>query len=238
MFSIRELVRHYLRKRRYKRIFQKYKEFTMVPFENFVHNLELCERFKNIEGSVVECGVWRGGMSASMAEVLGTSRRYYLFDSFEGLPKAKEIDGREALQWQKDKSAPNYFDNCKAEIEFAQKAMSLSKADEVEIVKGWFNETLPSARIGEPIAILRLDGDWYGSTMDCMENLYPKVAPGGLVLMDDYYFWDGFAKAIHDYSSKYKLPIRINQWKNSNVYYIIKKSVNVAGIVDEDRKSD
>jgi len=224
MLSISDVVQNYSKKSRYKRIFEKYRNFTMVPFENFAANLELCEKFKDTEGCVVECGVWRGGMSAAMTEVLGNSRTYYLFDSFEGLPDAKEIDGEEALQWQKDKNAPNYFNNCTAEIEFAQKAMSLSKADKVEIIKGWFNETLPFAKIIEPIAVLRLDGDWYDSTMDCMENLYPKVVEGGLVLMDDYYFWDGFSKAIHDYLSKNKLPVRINQWKNSNLYYLLKKS--------------
>lgn len=224
MFSIRDTVQNYSRNSRHKRIYQKYQNFTMVPFENFVANLELCEKFKDRKGCVVECGVWRGGMSASMTEVLGSSRTYYLFDSFEGLPDAKEIDGKAALEWQKDKNALNYFNNCTAEIEFARKAMSLSKADKVEIVKGWFNETLPSAKINEPIAVLRLDGDWYDSTMDCMENLYPKVVEGGLILMDDYYFWDGFSKAIHDYLSKNKLPVRINQWNNSNLYYIQKKS--------------
>lgn len=224
MFSISDAVQSYIKKSRYKRIYQKYRNYTMIPFENFTANLELCEEFKDTEGCVVECGVWRGGMSAAMTEVLGNSRTYYLFDSFEGLPDAKEIDGKEALQWQKDKNAPNYFNNCAAEIEYAQEAMSLSKADHVEIIKGWFNETLPSAKLDEPIAVLRLDGDWYDSTMDCMENLYPKVVEGGLVLMDDYYFWDGFSKAIHDYLSKNKLPVRINQWKNSNLYYLLKKS--------------
>ncbi len=224
MFSIRDTVQNRSKNSRYKRIYQKYRDYTMIPFENFAANLELCEKFKDTKGCVVECGVWRGGMSASMAEVLGNNRTYYLFDSFEGLPDAQEIDGKAALQWQKDKNAPNYFNNCAAEIEYAQKAMSLSKVQRVEIIKGWFNETLPSAAINEPIAVLRLDGDWYDSTMVCMENLYPKVNEGGLVLMDDYYFWDGFSKAIHDYLSKNKLPVRINQWSNSNLYYILKKS--------------
>ncbi len=224
MSGLREVIQNYSKKRRYERIFQKYRDFTMVPSENFIANLELCEKFSNVEGCVAECGVWRGGMSASMTEILGNDRTYYLFDSFEGLPDAKEIDGMDALQWQKDTNAPHYFDNCKAEIEFAQKAMSLSTAKKVEIIKGWFNETLPITKINGAIAVLRLDGDWYDSTMDCMENLYPKVTEGGLVLMDDYYFWDGFSKAIHDYLSKYKLPVRISQWKNSNVYYIVKKS--------------
>lgn len=224
MFSISEAIQSYSREKRYRQIYQKYQDYTMNPFENFAANLEVCEKFRDTEGSVVECGVWRGGMSAAMTEILGKNRNYYLFDSFEGLPDAKEIDGEDALQWQKNTAAPNYYNNCAAEIEFAQKAMALSKADKVEIIKGWFNETLPVAEIIEPIAVLRLDGDWYDSTIDCMENLYPKVVESGLVLMDDYYYWDGFSKAIHDYLSKYKLPVRINQWKNSNLYYLIKKS--------------
>ena len=102
--------------------------------------------------------------------------------------------------------------------------MRLAKAANVEIVKGWFKDTLPTANIDDPIAILRLDCDWYDSTMDCMSHLYPKVADGGLILMDDYFMWDGFSRAIHDYLSANKLPVRINQWKNSDLYYIVKKS--------------
>ncbi|GIU82442.1 MAG: hypothetical protein D6687_12035 [Acidobacteria bacterium] len=221
--AMKDIVKQQIRKTRYRAIYRKYQNLTMVPYENFVPNLELCEKFKDVEGCVVECGVWRGGMSAAMAEILGPERNYYLFDSFEGLPQAQEIDGREAIEWQSRKDAPNYFDNCRAEIEFAQKAMALAKVPNVNIVKGWFKDTLPKAEFKEPIAILRLDCDWYESTMECMENLYPKVAKGGLIIMDDYYFWEGFSKAIHDYLSKYKLPERINQWKNSDVYYIIKR---------------
>lgn len=214
----------YLKKRRYRRIYEKYKDFTMVPFYNYAPNLELCEKYSHIAGCVVECGVWRGGMSAGMTEVLGAERNYYLFDSFEGLPEAKALDGDEAIKWQQNKDAPHYYDNCRAEIEFAERAMSLSATKNYKLVKGWFSETLPQAEFDEPIAILRLDGDWYDSTMDCMENLYPKVADGGLILLDDYYYWEGFSKAIHDYLSKYKLPVRIFQWKNTHVPYIVKKS--------------
>ena len=213
-----------IRERRYKKLHSKYRDFTMVPFSNFAANLELCAKYSRIDGCVIECGVWRGGMSASMAELLGPKRTYYLFDSFEGLPEAQEIDGRAAIEYQRNKEAPHYFNNCTAEIGVAQTAMKMSGARKVEFIKGWFRDTLPAAEFNEPIAILRLDGDWYESTMDCMENLYPKVAEGGLILMDDYYFWDGFSKAIHDYLSKYKLPVRISQWNNTDVYYIVKRT--------------
>lgn len=222
--KIKNSISYYKQRHLHKRLFHKYAEFTMIPFESFSYNLELCQKYKKVRGCVVECGVWRGGMIAAIAEVLGTDRKYLLFDSFEGLPNAKEIDGKAALEWQSDKTSPLYFENCKAEIEYAQKAMSLSNAKDVEIIKGWFNETLNRANDTESIAVLRLDGDWYDSTMECMQSLYPKVVEGGLILLDDYAYWDGFSRAIHDYLSKNNLPARINQWHDSKVHYIIKKS--------------
>jgi len=77
-----------IRSFQYEKLYHKYRDFTMLLYENFALNLELCERFKDVKGCIVECGVWRGGMSAAMAEVLGYERTYYLFDSFEGLPQA------------------------------------------------------------------------------------------------------------------------------------------------------
>ena len=186
----------------------------MIPSNIFVGNLFLSDNIRHIEGSIVECGVWRGGMSAAMAEFLGPDRKYYLFDSFEGLPSAKEIDGENALAWQKNTSSPTYFDNCKAEIKYAEECMSMSKSKIYEIRKGWFSETLPAFPYNESIALLRLDGDWYESTMDCLKNLYPKVNKGGLIIIDDYYAWDGCCRAIHDFLSENNLCERIRESKH------------------------
>lgn len=109
--------------------------------------------------------VARGGMSAEMALFLGPGRKYYLLDSFEGLPPAKHIDGEAANRWQQYREAPGYFDNCSAPGEFATSAMTMAGIPSFRIVKGWFNRTLPNEPIPEPIAVLRLDGDWYESTM-------------------------------------------------------------------------
>src|SRR5688572_18533132 len=105
----------YLHHRRERRklyeIYRKYSTFTMIKPDNYVLNLELARQVRNVPGAIVECGVWRGGMIAGMAEVLGNSREYILFDSFEGLPKAKEIDGPSALAWQSNTTHPGYYDN-------------------------------------------------------------------------------------------------------------------------------
>lgn len=201
-------------------LFKKYKEFTMVQRKDYIDCLALTTAFKNIKGCVIECGVWRGGMIAGMSEVMGKERNYFLFDSFEGLPQAKEIDGPSAIQWQKNSNSPNYHDNCKAEMEWAKKAMGKSKTENVNFVKGWFADTIPTYDLKESIAVLRLDGDWYDSTMTCLENLFPKVAKGGLIVLDDYYTWDGCSKALHDYLSKYQRPEKIYYAYSSGCYLI------------------
>src|SRR5437763_4267208 len=94
----------------YRRIYSRYREFTMIPHSVYIENLRLCERLAPKNGCIVECGVWRGGMSAGMADIL-PERVHYLFDSFEGLPPAKEIDGLDALRWQSNTASPTYYDN-------------------------------------------------------------------------------------------------------------------------------
>ncbi len=203
----------------YLSLYEKYKSYTMIPSEYFIKNLELISKYENIAGCIVECGVWRGGMSAAMAEIL-KNRKSYLYDSFEGLPEAKEIDGIDAINWQKNTAGSSYFNNCKAEMEYAKKAMLLSQNNH-KLIKGWFNETLCQTIPDEPIAILRLDADWYESTMICLEQLFPKVKKGGLIIFDDYNIWDGCSKAVHDYLSKTKSKSRIFNTVDG-IAYIIK----------------
>ena len=203
------------------KLFQKYREYTMVPLPTFTDNLILINEHVNREkGIVVECGVWRGGMAAAIGEIL-PQKKVFLFDSFEGLPEVKEIDGKAAKDWQNNKESSRYRNNCKAEIHEAKTAMQKSKAD-FQLIKGWFNQTLPNFKFDADIDLLRLDGDWYDSTMDCFIHLYPKVRKGGLIIIDDYFAWDGCSRATHDYLSQIKSESRIQMSKNG-VCYIIKR---------------
>lgn len=203
------------------RLYGKYRNFTMIPFEAFHANIKLLSEVVKVPGCVVECGVWRGGMSAAMAEVIGNGRSYLLFDSFKGLPQAKTIDGNAAIEWQNDKSGKYYFDNCKAEIEYARTAMQMAGVKNVQFVKGWFEETLPTFVLADKIAVLRLDCDWYDSVLTCLEKFFPQVIDGGIVLIDDYFAWDGCAIAVHEYLAKHKLPFRI-QSIDKRLAYITK----------------
>ena len=144
-------------------------------------------------------------MIAGIAEILGAGREYHLFNSFEGLPPAQSIDGESSLKWQLD----NADFNCLADIAEAEKAIKLTGCN-YYLHKGWFNQTLPNFKPARPIALLRLDGDWYESTLTSLQYLYPCVAKNGLIILDDYYHWDGCTKAVHDYLSSIKSGSKIS----------------------------
>ena len=202
---------------KYEVIYDHFVDYTMIPKHTYINNLKLIEQFKGIEGDIVECGVWKGGMMAGIASLfhftLNQKQRFYsLFDSFEGLPKVDLIDGLNAKQWQENITDPGYHDNCSADISFAKQVMSISGVDRVfySINKGWYKDTLPG--FNQDIAILRLDSDWYQPTMECLENLYDKVVPGGVIILDDYYVWEGCSKAVHKFLSNIESKDRIKQF--------------------------
>lgn len=205
---------------RVTQLYEKYKDYTMIPDYYYKANSKLAFDRRNIEGAVVECGTWKGGMIAGIAELLGNDRTYHLFDSFEGLPPAQPIDGQTAKDWQADKEGEQYYDNCTAALEDAQKAMSLVRATNVHYHKGWFQDTVPDFKIEEGISVLRLDGDWYESTMICLNNFFDQVNDGGLILIDDYYTWEGCAKAIHEFLYKNDRVERIQVFEG--VVYLVK----------------
>ena len=192
-------------------IYWRYRHFTMIGPRTYARNLMIAGAAADVDGCVIECGAWRGGMSAGLVHVLGTNRQYFLFDSFEGLPPATDADGEQARRWQADRGAPHYYDNCRASERDARDAMMRSPANRFHVVKGWFADTVARFQPPCPIALLRLDGDWYESTLCCLRALYPHVAERGLIILDDYYFWDGCAKAVHHYLAEVKSAARIEQ---------------------------
>ena len=171
---------------------------------DYVLNLSLVadalRKPKLLRGAVVECGTWRGGMAAGLMKVGGTTRKYYFFDSFKGLPPPEEIDGPEALAWANDPTGPRYFNNCRAETSEFISVMSRAgfSAEQYDVVQGYYLDSMPGLEV-TPISVLRLDSDWYSSTMTCLEHLWPHVLPGGLIILDDYYHWQGCRKALHAY---------------------------------------
>jgi len=198
-------------------ILDKARPFTMVTGVSLVDLVRQVQAVLtyDIPGDFVECGVWRGGTCFLMAEVLRQAgvrdRKVWLFDSFEGMPTPEEIDGPAATAWANNRESPEYFDNCRVSLDEVQRsATELGLASYTEFVKGWFDQTLPANRdrIG-PIAILRVDCDWYSSVRCCLENLYDQVVEGGFVIFDDYYTFEGCAIALHEFLGKRGLAHRI-----------------------------
>lgn len=171
-------------------IWRQLSRYTMVKYHRYITNLQLAQHARNIPGTIVECGVWRGGMIAGIAKTLGPQRDYWLFDSFEGLPEAQPIDGAKAA---------TLTGTCRADEHHAREAMQIAGITDYHIVKGWFEDTLPATQFPDGIALLRLDGDWYDSTLTCLNYLFPQVNPNGIIIIDDYYVWPGCARALHEY---------------------------------------
>jgi O-methyltransferase len=198
--------------------------------------LDVIER--GVPGVFVECGVWRGGCAAAMLLAQrqqhgGVVRKTYLLDSFEGLPPATERDGEVALAWQADTTGPSYHDNCRVSVDEVRAAMEALAfpAESWTLVQGWFDETVPplAQELREQrIALLRLDGDWYDSTAVCLEHLVPVVPEGGVVILDDYYVFDGCTRATHDFLSHHDLPYRICPVPGGVGAYFVKQSHRAA----------
>jgi len=131
------------------------------------------------------------------------------------------LDGKAAIGWQADTTSPHYFNNCRAEISFAETAMQRSGVPDYRLVKGWYKDTLRAFKPPASIAVLRLDCDWYEPTTQCLEALYQHLLPGGLLLLDDYYTWDGCVRAVQDFLARASLPERIRQSPHG-IAYIVK----------------
>jgi O-methyltransferase len=209
---------------RLEQIYRKYKGNTMLGQAEYMRNLALAATV-TAPGCVIECGVWKGGSSAGMAEVLGPEREYFLFDSFQGHVDPQAIDGPAALAWQADKSGPWYFNNAVVGTEDAADAMKCSGAKSYRLVKGWFNDTLATFVPPSQIAVLRIDCDWYASTMTCLRALFPHLAEDGILIADGYPDWDGYARAIHEYLAAYEGMARIKVF-DGRLYYVVKGTRN------------
>lgn len=177
---------------------------TMVGIPR-LENIQWCveDVLRNrIPGDLIETGVWRGGASIFMRGILKahgvTDRRVWVADSFEGLPKADSLlnaaDGEHHLHLMQDLAV-----SLEVVQDNFQRYGLLDQ--QVQFLKGWFCDTLPSAPI-ETLAVIRLDGDLYESTMDALDNLYHKLSPGGYVIVDDYNALQACNAAIADFRKK------------------------------------
>ncbi len=188
----------------------------------------------NLAGDIVEFGTWRGGSSFSM--LLAQRYKYgrivkpvWMFDSFEGLPPADDRDGPLAVQYQSQPDHPSYFDNCKAPLDQVRAARDQFgfSSEEAILVPGWFDRTIPEhidAIASRGCSLLRVDCDWYDPVKYVLDSVGPIVAEDGIIILDDYYYWDGCALATHDFLSENHLSYRIRSAPSFGCAWMLKQS--------------
>ena len=210
--TLSKLFRFALNELKFRKVYQKYRDHTMVPGDLYVGNLRLPVWAAGIPGSIVECGTWRGGMIAGIADILGPGRTYYLFDSFQGLPAPSHEADRDY-----DLSSFTALAVSQADVEAAFERFGLLD-DQVKFLKGWFKDTLATAPVSR-LAILRMDGDLYESTMDIFDALYHKVSSGGFVIVDDYHLLPPCKQAVHDFRERAKVADPIQEIDGTGVFW-------------------
>jgi hypothetical protein len=188
-----------------------------------IDNVQFCTEQviqNNVPGDLIETGVWKGGLPVLMRGVLKafavTDRVVWVADSFEGLPKP---DPQQSLS-----DAILYFlskplNRLKIPLEFAENTFRRYGLldQQVKFLPGWFSDTLPTAPI-RCLAVMRLDGDWYESTMVALNSLYSKLSAGGYIIIDDYGLPTGCRKAVDEFRSRYGIQETL-QWVNKQVVF-------------------
>jgi O-methyltransferase len=180
----------------------------------------------DIPGDVVECGSARGGSAALMALTLrrlGARRKLWLFDTFEGLPAPTSQDPDFEL-------ADLFTGTCVGTLGEVRALFNrLNVADDVALVKGLFQETLPATPIAR-IAVLHIDGDWYESVKVCLDCLYDKVVAGGVIQLDDYGYWKGARKAVDEFLEQRGIQAPLQRLDYSGRYLVKPESIEQASI--------
>jgi O-methyltransferase len=187
--------------------------WTMVKNEG-LFALILATRYvteHKVPGAIVECGVWRGGSMQAVARTLtalgDTSRDLYLFDTFEGMTAPTDEDRLTAgsvpakqLLEQSDKTDLVWAVAGLDEVRAGMHRVGYPE-DNTHYVVGKVEETVPD-QAPEEIAILRLDTDWYSSTRHELVHLFPRLAPGGVLLIDDFGDWEGCRRAVEEFMAE------------------------------------
>ncbi|MBB0228893.1 macrocin O-methyltransferase [Streptomyces calidiresistens] len=173
-----------------------------------------------VPGDFVETGVWRGGVCIFARAFLAargiTDRLVWVADSFEGIPPTSDcrhpVDRLMRLDASNEVLAVS-----RKQVERNFEKYDLLD-DRVRFIEGWFHETLPTAPV-ERIAVLRLDGDLYESTMTALEHLYPKLSPGGYLIVDDYGAVPSCRDAVHEYRERHGITEPIHRVDHMAVHW-------------------
>lgn len=206
----------------FMKLYGQVKPYTMTSLER-IFSLYTSVQYvlrNNIPGSFVECGVWKGGSSMTIALCLlangSTDRDIYMYDTFEGMPEPTERDvdifenkADELLNKSIKEKDPVW---CYSTLEEVK--INLLKTnyppERMHFIKGKVEDTIPGT-VPPAISLLRLDTDWYESTRHELQHLFPLLEPKGVLILDDYGHWQGARKAVDEYLQENKIAVLLNR---------------------------
>jgi O-methyltransferase len=208
------------------KIYNTVKDYTLTSPERIISLLRAVEYITKaeIEGDIVECGVWKGGSMMAVAKQLlllnSTVKTLYLYDTFEGMSEPTKVDIAVNKVVAKD-----YLDNLKYQenteddivrayspLDIVEKNLFSTEypKDKIKFIKGEVEKTIPF-EVPKKIAILRLDTDWYESTKHELIHLFPLLSTRGVLIIDDYGHWEGCKKAVDEYFGENKINLFLNR---------------------------
>jgi hypothetical protein len=203
---------------------ERVRPYTMTSVERILAVADAVDYVvrRGVPGALAECGVWRGGMALAMIHTLQRrgvlDRDVYLYDTFEGMtePSAEDtspFDAPALETWREAKAAGRtpwewYFRPDLFSLEGVREVVHATgyPRERLHLVQGPVQETIPDAA-PERLAVLRLDTDWYESTRHELVHLYPRLAPGGVLIVDDYGHWNGCRRAVDEYFAEHAPPV-------------------------------
>jgi O-methyltransferase len=212
-----------------RRIIRRALPYTMTGIPRLhalIEAVRYCVR-REIPGAFAECGVWRGGsvlaMIATLEELQSTDREIYLYDTFEGMTEPTEHDispfHRPASElWRESDGLPwpelfarDVFDEASVRATLLETGYPESR---LHFVRGAVEETIPGT-VPFELALLRLDTDWYESTRHELQHLYPVLVDGGVLILDDYGYWEGQRRAVDEYFVSQAPPLMLGRIDNA-----------------------
>jgi len=194
---------------------------SMIGHRRMLNVQMLAEQvlYDGIAGDFIETGVWRGGACIMMRAVLRAhgvpDRRVWVADSFAGLPPPSP--DRYPLD-----AGDTHFQMPELAVSMTEVRRNFERYglldDQVCFLRGWFKDTLPTAPTG-PLALMRLDGDMYESTIDALDALFPRLSPGGFVIIDDYGYVDSCRAAVDEFRARHDIVDQLETVDRFGVYW-------------------
>jgi O-methyltransferase len=202
---------------------------TQLNEERLLCNINSIQHIvqNDVDGDIVEIGVWRGGSVLSMLltlESLGVfDRTIHLYDTFDGMTKPTEFDvfnGVHANEFTKiHYNSDDISEMCKILVDEVKNNIKTNSTYPSNLINYHKGDILKNTFFPTKISVLRLDTDWYESTKFELENFYDLVSENGVIIIDDYNCWDGAKKAVHEFLEDRKLIVNLIDATQGAVYF-------------------